>query len=200
MRRKRSVSTEAVAQRGEERRALYLLLAHLYLREVDAAMLDSLRAGLGESLGLRSEFFEPPAGDLLDALRQDFTELFILGAPPYASVFLHHEALLNTDISRQVLEVYHSHGFEPNGAASLIAADHLGLELEFMAHLIEPSTAAPNGAHLPLQRQFLAEHLLTWAPLFTCAIEQAAATDLYRQLARCTAEFLLHDHEHLARG
>lgn len=162
----------------------YRLLARLYLAEVD----EETRQRLAASPDLAKLAPSPQA---LSGLRREYTHLFLVNVYPYESVFLDPSGLLNTDQTVGVAEAYARAGFDSPHLLRVGAVDHLGLELEFLAHLLE--TAGPA-------RPFLEEHLLHWAPGFCLAVERAARSPTYRRLARATREALLGHYGKLGGG
>lgn len=77
--------------------------------------------------------------------------------------------------------------------------DHLGLELEFMAHLCEREAEATgcNGsdgaqAWRARQRHFLHRHLRRWLPLFRARLTRARAHPFYTAMALITQRFVSH--------
>ncbi len=68
--------------------------------------------------------------------------------------------------------------------------DHIGLELTFISHLamlglkaLQEKDDSRFEQILTAQRQFIAEHLLRWAPSWCNLVEEKAKTDFYRGLA-----------------
>lgn len=76
--------------------------------------------------------------------------------------------------------------------------DHIVLELEFMAILIERSmderaTERAIKELLDAQIEFLENHLLQWAPQFGDSLAEMARTPLYMLLGKILAEFIPYD-------
>jgi TorA maturation chaperone TorD len=103
--------------------------------------------------------------------------------PPYASLFLSEDAMLNGSHAERAEITYRHVGFQilPEWRAG--PADHLGVELHFLAYLFERDEAAA--------RVFLSEQLLTWAPVCLLAISRIESARLYSALARVTLDALL---------
>jgi TorA maturation chaperone TorD len=128
-----------------------------------------------------------------DALRIDYTRLFVgvgqVLAAPWESVHFGEERLVFQQQTLHVREWYARFGLqlinlhqEPD--------DHIGLELEFLAHLAKLSLSALEGNDskrfdelLQAQKQFLAEHPLKWVMLWCQLVEDNAKTDFYRAVA-----------------
>jgi TorA maturation chaperone TorD len=188
--------TASVSESAAARGGAYELFARLALSEVDGALLRSLR-GM-PVFGPCLEQVDEAA--LLQGLRAEYARIFLMTVFPYESVYLDDSAMLNTARSAGVLEHFRGHGFDPPELRSVAAPDHLGLELLFMAHLVDRQAAAARISNLPVsasllrdQRHFLFEHLARWGPVFGLALAETARTQLYVTLGEALAEFLLGD-------
>jgi len=94
---------------------------------------------------------------------------------------------------------YAAFGVE-RSADSRERVDHLSIELEFMAHLIEKELFAAGSADSSVrgkaavcrdaQRTFFEAHLMWWVPGFAALLRKGTATDLYRSLADSLAAFI----------
>ena len=130
----------------------------------------------------------PPFAHVVDST--DATEMAIIYsevmlhlAPPYASMFLSDTGMLNAEPAEDVLRLYVRSGFEVLPEWRAGAADHLGVELYYLAWLISAGS--------PVALDFLNRHLLTWAPVCCLAVERAQAHPFYSTLARTTLDVLL---------
>jgi TorA maturation chaperone TorD len=132
----------------------------------------------------------------LPDLNWDYNCLFAgpghLLAPPWESVYLSKEHLVFEAQTLEVRQTYRRFGLQ---APKLHKEpdDHLGLELAFMVHLCSLGLAAiENGQPemfqetLQAQREFMAEHLLKWAPDCLQRVIEHANTDYYRGVAYLT--------------
>ena len=63
------------------------------------------------------------------------------------------------------------------------------------AEALEAGNTPAAGAAQKVQREFLDEHLLTWAPLYLFAARRNARTLLYREGAEATLQYLFTDAE-----
>jgi TorA maturation chaperone TorD len=130
------------------------------------------------------------------ALETEHARLFLgpgpVAAPPWESVHFTRERLL---FQRETFEVRAWYSRFGLAAPNLNAEpdDHIGLELSFVAHLAGLGLEAihAHDAHrlqeaLEAQRQFLAEHLLRWAPAWCARVEEASGSEFYRGLALLT--------------
>lgn len=149
-----------MASMDPERRAdtvrLLRVLADAWLREPDDALLSRLAA-------------LPPLADAAsDAdpreLAIAYSDLFLQAIPPYASLFLSEDAMLNSDPTERAQRSYSRSGFTIETEWRAGAADHLGVELHFIAFLMERES--------PVWKTFLREQLLSWAPVCCLAVER----------------------------
>lgn len=116
------------------------------------------------------------APDALEALKSDYTRLFIgpgkLPAPPWESVYVSGEDLLFQPSTLEVRDAYRKAGYQATGYPHE-ADDHLATELGFMEALAKDSQAAYDANDseklrllLSQQTMFLAQHLNVWLPQF----------------------------------
>lgn len=121
----------------------------------------------------------------LQAARQDFISLFLaakhLPAPPWESVYVSQDGLVNQEPAREVLRAY-AEASVVFDAWKQLPADHVSLELAFAATLLAQLPTVPE-ARDRLDR-FEKAHLAVWLPRFCADLEAAAKTPLYRHLAR----------------
>lgn len=123
--------------------------------------------------------------------------------PPYESVHRGTEGLVFDVETLQVRDSYRAFGLQAP-RLNREPDDHIGLELEFLAHtclasldsvesgnLAEAERAQHHGA------QFLREHLMQWAPDFLERLARAADTEFMRSLAHLTDAALVEYREAL---
>lgn len=163
------------SERRHDTVRLLRVLGDAWLQELDDALLARLVA-------------LPPLADAAHVsttgeLGIAYAELFLQAIPPYASLFLSEDAMLNSDAAERAQRSYGRAGFALEAEWRAGAADHLGVELHFLAHLID----APS----PAWKTFLNEQVLSWAPVCCLAVERANVMPLYSALARLTKEILL---------
>ena len=117
-----------------------------------------------------------------DEAALEFSRVVLQMAPPYASLFLDEEAMLNGVHAERAERSYREAGFAIAPEWRAGPADHLGLELLFLGHLLERDREIAAG--------FLSEYLLPWAPVCLLAIGRIRAAPLYSRLASITLEVL----------
>ncbi|MDP1826148.1 MAG: molecular chaperone TorD family protein [Archangium sp.] len=194
-----------------ERQRLYAFFARLWVKELDGPFLELLDGPLGRELLPR--FHEDEAALLRDADQRvatfdaDFVHLTVVNLTPYESFFRRDDAMLEAGAVNPVASWLNQYALEVDLAqARALAPDHLGLELEVMAVLcakeaeaLEAGNTPAVGAVRQVQREFLDEHLLTWAPLYLFAARRNARTLLYREGAEATLQYLFTDLEQVTQ-
>ncbi len=158
------------AQLAHARHNAYRLLSQLLLHGVTPALLPHIMA-LPELRQPLPPVFDP------DAAAADHQRLVGFTLFPYESVFRHPSGLLGGPLTAAAAQTYHQHAFTPPAAA---AADHIGVELAFLAFLCGGEANArragqqPNGvaAWQSHQRRFLQTRLLPWLPPLAVALQQ----------------------------
>lgn len=162
------------------RQALYGLLARLFLAPPDPHLI----AELSELPGFAEHLSQPPTPNS-QPLEIEYERLFGRSVYPYESLYVDRELMLNTAATERVSALYATAGYAPDPRAAG-AADHLGLELGCMAHLIGRGEA-------DLAARLLGEHLAAWAPVCMRAAQRAAPHPLYQAAAELTIELILSD-------
>jgi len=143
----------------------------------------------------------------LKKLKIDFARLFVgpysLLAPPYGSVYLEGGRKIMGDSTLDLQERYRRAGVDLSDNFR-DAPDHIAAELEFMYFLVfkevealENSDIETTFGFLEKQRAFLKQHLGTWVFEFADSIEEKAATDFYKNLARATKAFMKEELDYL---
>ena len=112
------------------------------------------------------------AGELAEA----FVELFVLGVPPYASVFTEVNAEMNGWMARWMEARFRRAGFVVPAGIAIAASDHLGLGLAYLGGVGKADGAA-------------VEALSVWAPVCCHTVEiEPGGHPFYAELARVTRE------------
>ena len=201
---------------------LYKLFHKTFGREPDAAFLHVLAdPAVGEAFSLfsseesdtmsKASAFVASAGQkagdesYLSELHHEYMRLFIgpekLIAPPWESVYRSKSGLLFQENTLTVREIYHKHGFQPEGYPH-VADDSLALELDFMGRMAERSLAAlaqgdagEFAASLTTQESFLRIHLLFFLPKLLERMEHSAFRLFYPQMTQILLAFAQLDLE-----
>jgi TorA maturation chaperone TorD len=195
---------------AQGRANLYGFFSRLFVRELDAEAAALLAGPVGQELlpqataaGEVALAAEPAARRAV--LDPDYTHVTVVNVVPYASFYLREDAMVEGGGQNPAAEFLRRYGFEVElGAARALAPDHLGILLEGMALLCghEAEVAArPDPEYAALirgvERTFLQDHLLSWAPVYLFAVERCAHTTLYREAAQVLMDLLGSDHEAL---
>jgi len=195
----------------ENRIALYALISRLMMIEVDEAFLETIESD--ESLlALFPNYRDWPKRTQLSRkelteqyYNVDFTNLFLMHLVPYESFYTRDDQMVESGGDNPVIELYNDLDFRVElDAARVVSADHIGVELEFMYMLcvaqqkaLEAEDAEGVCELLEVQRAFLKEHLLEWAPMFLINAKRESRTPLYHDGSELTLEFMLSDYEYV---
>jgi TorA maturation chaperone TorD len=158
---------------------------------------DDMQKGLAMLRGWAETHRSGLTGEAFDYLCHDYNRLFVgpeaVLAPPWESVHFSADRLVfqkeTLDVRAwyarfdlQIVNLNH----EPD--------DHIGLELEFLAHLARLGLDALDAGDaqrfeqlLDAQRQFFVQHPLRWAPKWCYTVTKHALTDFYRGVALIVA-------------
>lgn len=187
----------------QERADLYRLLSRLYRVEVDQALLNALKSlsfpaaegVLGEGYEMLKSYLDHCGEDALDQLAVDYATVFLAAgsadgaaAIPCESVYTSPKKIFMQEAWEDVCAIYGQHNLAKDGAFQDLMEDHVALELEFMAALVE--SRAPEA-----EKSFLENHLLNWMPAFTADIDKYARCDFYKAVGRITMGFLQSEQE-----
>ena len=142
-----------------------------------------------------------------DRLWDEYNQLFVgpgpLKAPPWESVYRSKDRLVFGTETLAVRKFFQRFGLEVQ-QLNKEPDDHIGLELEFMAHLSQEALAAFQSGEEAMDliigtEQFLREHLQQWVPGFCHRLEEVAGTGFFVGLAKMTRGWLEVDAEILAQ-
>lgn len=196
---------EKMRQLTENRRGIYRLLGRLYIKEVDETLLKQLKAmafpcgcadeELEEGYRLLENCLKGITVENLDDLAVDYARIFLsagvaqgMAAFPYESVYTSKKRLMMQDARNSVAALYGAEGLKPGKDMFRAPEDHVGLELEFMAHLCEKEMAGIPS--LKEQQSFCKAHLFNWIYVFTSEVVKYAQTDFYKALGKITRGFM----------
>ena len=193
---------------------MFTILSRLLGKEVDDDLLAALQEGgvletddeaLLPGLRLMEGYLASDEASTLD-LARDYAKAFCgAGATnrdsayPFESFYTSKERLLMQEARDDALRWYRRFGLEKNEDWH-DCEDHLGVELEFAAALVQmwrEAAAAGDEARaaelLEAQRDFERDHLANWLPLFALDAQRRARTDFYKGLAQLAEAYVAAD-------
>ncbi len=185
-----------------ERVGLYSLLRALYTYPLTESLLKEV-AGLTlpPTSPLRDDLAKMQSSRNADALNLEMTRLLEgpgrTPAPPYASFYLHDKQLMGPAAIR-ARNTYLTWQAWPDSGERL-PADHLALELGFMAYLADlaMSSESDRPKALAASYAFLAEQIIPWLPRFVQSMLQATDVPFFIGLAGFTQTAVQFDLEWL---
>lgn len=201
---------------NEQRAATYGLLSRLYRVEIDEVLLNEMHGmrfpantgnkNVDEGYRLLATYLSNTWDNSVTDLAVDYTRVFIghgvdafSAAYPFESVYTSEKRLLMQEARDEVLAIYRSAGLDKQDTWKE-GEDHVALELEFEQILAKRTVDALSkeneteaAALLTIQKNFLDDHLASWASMMTSDMKRFAQTDLYRGLAYLTDGFLETD-------
>ena len=196
------------------REELYRFFARLFEKEIDEEFFEQLKkvkfpenreetrlTEFSDALRRLNDYFEFDAGETLDDLAADYAKTFLgagiaqgSAAFPYESVYTSPKRIMMQNAWSEVTEIYESKGVEVTGESSDLKADHIAIELEYMAFLCDDTSRNTETLFgLEEQKEFLNRHLLNWVPEFCLDIKYFADTEFYRMVGQLTTGFLQFD-------
>ncbi len=200
---------------NETRCSLYRFLGKVYLLEFSASQIASLRTmefpavdgdtsadiNLSEGYALIQSYFENCAASdeqVEEELAVDYAQIFLSAgdqsgksAYPYESIYTDRAHQIYGETTTKVEKLLGEKGLKLRSDMFKVMEDQIGVELEYMATLIEQGDET-----LEEQKKFLKSHLLNWAASFTSDVVKYAATDFYKGWAKVTIGFLGLEKEH----
>ncbi len=192
-----SDSTDASGSLDAEqgRAGLYRLLGHLWLQEVDAPLYETLRLN---AFAIHFPSLSRSDAESLDDLAAEYCRLFIgpkNHLPPYQSVWqtgqFQGEAATSTQKFIEVLKL---------DAGSIPMADHLGIQFQIMAEILDrlPEASKDEAAELKeIETRFIHTHLTWPQPLLEAATSQVQSS-FYRELIDLTTALLVSEDSRFA--
>ena len=190
---------------------IYALISRILLQELDSDFVDTLKnddAILDFLPNVKT--WEPlktlSNEELLNKhFNVDFTNISLLHLIPYETFYTRDDQMIETGGANPVTDIYNEFKFLVDfEVARVVSADHIGVEFEFMYHLIEGEKAAMLGKDMDAvnifkkaQHDFLNKHLLTWAPHYLISAKYESRTPLYHDICEMALEFILSDNESL---
>ncbi|NPA03361.1 MAG: molecular chaperone TorD family protein [Epsilonproteobacteria bacterium] len=195
----------------QRRRSMYALSSRIFLQELDVETLKAIEEleNFPQLFPTYSKWEERAKKELSTLIQEklnvDFTDIAIMHLIPYESFYIREDGMIETGGSNPVLQFYNDYGFRVDyEKARVLSADHIGVELEFMYMLLgaEYKALEANDKEAILQvreiqKEFLYNHLLQFAPLYLINVAEQARTPFYKDSAKLVLEFLLEDYEYL---
>ncbi|MDO8726928.1 MAG: molecular chaperone TorD family protein [Candidatus Methanoperedens sp.] len=147
-----------------------------------------LNKDFSEGLSLFDKFTQSntDASNIHNKMCREYTRLFIGPVPamfPYESRYMDGSIMGKSLI--KIKEKYRQAGLkisqdyhEPE--------DHIAVELGFMGHLCREK----SDGSLRMQKEFLNDHLLKWAPVFCDELFEKSGNEIYRSIGKITKGFL----------
>lgn len=184
------------------RAALYRLLSGIFVEEATTEFLAAIRIPdmqlqLTETgLQFDADFTAAPMAELTDALAVEYATLFAAsgGFPPVESVRLYGR--FKQEPNFETMQTYKRLGFNLQPGRFEVFADQLGVELMFVAELLERQAGSLDTGDLASARKlekeikrFWSQHLGRWVRGYAHLIERAATHSFYREMARFLAGF-----------
>ena len=193
------------------RASLYRLLAGVFIEEPSREFIAALREeSLLEQLAavdvhFAADFLAAETGELAEALACEYATLFASsgGFPPVESVRL--TGRFKQEPNFKVSQIYRQAGFTLNKGRFEVFADQLGVELLFVAELLERCAAALGAEQMADYRRiekdikrFWTQHLGLWVRGYSRLIGRASNHSFYREMAKFLGGFA--DEEIAAMG
>lgn len=201
---------------ARQRSTLYSLLALVFRQEATARLIQEIRtpemleALQGLEVRFDDDFLSAPISELIEELTTEYARLFLgpgKHISPHESV--HHEREdgewggLWGASTVEVKKFIEATGLEYRPDYSGMP-DHISVELEFMAELIQTEVSFWAEGHenkaqqcLLLEKRFLAEHLANWMSTFCEKIISEAESSFYIEMAALTKRFIQLDQQEL---
>jgi putative dimethyl sulfoxide reductase chaperone len=187
------------------RASLYSLFAELFDKPLSASALAAVRAP-EMSAALVAAGIDPGPGfasanvtELREQLSIEFSDLFVspIGKiMPYEGLMIGSEDELDGDTASHVARFMANVGYHLPPENGMVA-DHISVELAFMADLAEREADALTKGDMELaarsgeiQRNFLTQHLGSWTGIFADRIRARAKPGFYAMAATALDEFM----------
>ncbi len=198
-------------QENQGRINMYAFISRLLIEEVDENILEKIKNNpdlleLFPNTKEWESFKTKSTKELIDEdLNVDYTTVFILNAYPYESVFMNDEGHINPTPTNPTLQFYLEHGYEIDlNKTRVLSPDHIAVELEFMITLIQEQLKAYSmndregeKKALNLQKEFIENHILQWAPIYLMAARDMSETPFYYDVCQMALDFIMTDYEYI---
>jgi TorA maturation chaperone TorD len=184
------------------RASIYRLLAGVFLEEPTAKYLNAIRSPevmsslLEMGVVFPDDFTATPLAELLDTLACEYAVLFVVagGCPPVESVRL--TGRYQQQPFFEVRDFYNKSGFKISTGRFAVFEDQLGVELTFMAEMLEHAAVLLDSgdqvAYTKLVKdikRFWAVHLGKWVRGYAMLLQRASEHSFYREMAKMLGNF-----------
>ena len=200
-------------QNRQARANIYGLLSRILLQELDIKTFKMIKEDKNildffPTLKEWKPLVEMEDEKLLDEIiNPDFVNLSLLHLIPYETFYTRDDQMVETGGANPVTDIYSAYDFMVDyEAARTVSSDHIGIEFEFMHHLVNAEKSAFEQSDtnavtelVEVQHEFLNKHLLQWAPMYLINMKYEARTPLYYDGAEMALEFILSDNEYLTK-
>ena len=197
-----SLSNAELVAESRARANIYRLLAGVFLQEPSREYLEALRSPevmtTLQAMGVEfsADFAAAPLEQLQDALACEYAVLFVVagGCPPVESIRL--TGRYQQQPFFEVRDFYRKHGFAISRGRFAVFEDQMGLELTFLAELLDRAAHHLESwdvkSYTLLEKEikrFWALHLGKWVRGYATLLERASEHSFYRQMARLLGNF-----------
>jgi TorA maturation chaperone TorD len=181
---------------------VYRLLAGVFLEEPSREYLDALRSAevvtTLKAMGVEfaGDFTGVPLAQLQETLACEYAVLFVVagGCPPVESIRL--TGRYQQQPFFEVRDFYKKHGFQISSGRFAVFEDQMGVELTFLAVMLERAASLLDAwdvkSYTQLEKEikrFWALHLGKWVRGYATLLERASEHSFYRQMARLLGNF-----------
>lgn len=195
----------SLAEVGAECKAranIYRLLSGMLLEEPSAEYLNAIRSpqvmSVLSAMGVAfdKDFTAVALPELQETLACEYAVLFVVagGCPPVESIRL--TGRYQQQPFFEVREFYQKSGFRVMAGQHAIFEDQLGVQLSFLAELLDRSAAAlQTGDEAEYGRitkdikRFWVQHLGKWSRGYATLLQRAAAHSFYREMGKLLYSF-----------
>ena len=177
---------------------IYRFLSRCYKVEIDGKTLAAMKnmsfpkaeGKLGEGYTMLRGYLNSCGENAIEELAVDYARVFLAAgsadgaaAIPCESVYASPAKIYMQESWEEVCAEYARFGMAKAEGHDDLMEDHLALELEFMACLVEKDEYAA-------QKSFAEKHLSNWVGSFAADIDKYARCDFYKAIGRITEGFV----------
>ncbi|OGS94914.1 MAG: hypothetical protein A3H31_04485 [Gallionellales bacterium RIFCSPLOWO2_02_FULL_57_47] len=195
-------SNDELVAECRARASVYRMLAGAFLEEPSAEYLNALRSAEAmatlQAMGVKfaGDFTDVPLAQLQEMLACEYAVLFVVagGCPPVESIRL--TGRYQQQPFFEARDFYKKHGFEISNGRFAVFEDQIGVELTFLAEMLEraahhlESRDVESYTHLEKEiKRFWALHPGKWVRGYATLLERASEHSFYRQMGRLLGSF-----------